>query len=129
MPLFFSPSTLGFYDDSIGGPDCVPDDAVPVTLEDRLAMLTGESQGKRIAADPETGAPMLIDPPPPSAQELWAARRRRAAAALSATADAALRYIEAGDPLPMPLRTYRAALRTIADAETGDPSAPFPGAP
>jgi len=129
MSLFFSPSTLGFYDDAIGGPDYVPNDAVPVTDEERHVALTGESQGKRIAADPETGAPMLIDPPPPSAQELWAERRRRAAAALSATADAALRYIEAGDPVPMPLRTYRAALRAVADAETGDPSAPFPGDP
>lgn len=129
MSLFFSPSTLGFYDDSIGGLGYVPDDAVPVTLEDRLAMLTGESQGKRIASDPDTGAPILIDPPSPSAQELRAAQRRRAVAALSATADAALRYIEAGDPLPMPLRTYRASLRAIADAETGDPSAPFPESP
>lgn len=129
MSLFFSPSTLGFYDDAIGGPDYVPSDAVPVTDEERQVALTGESQGKRIAADPDTGAPMLIDPPEPSAQELWAAQRRRAVAALSATTNAAARYTEAGDPLPMPLRTYRAALRAIADAETGDPSAPFPEAP
>lgn len=128
MPLYFSPSTLGFYDSALGGEGYVPEDAVETTVETRQAMLEGEAVGMRIAAG-EDGAPVLVAAPTPSVEAQWAAYRRRARAALAATADAVLALVEEGEPVPAPMRTYRAALRTIVATETGDPSQPFPSAP
>lgn len=128
MTLYFSPSTLGFYDSAIGGEGYVPEDAVEVTAEQRRAALEGEGSGQRIAAG-EDGTPVLVSPPAPSTAEQWAARRRQARAELSSTADSVLALIEEGESVPTAMRDYRAALRAIANAETGDPSLPFPEAP
>lgn len=128
MTLYFSPSTLGFYDSTISGPDYVPVDAVEVTPEKRQELLEGEAGGKVISAS-EISDPVLVDRPEPPIEVQWAARQRRARAELSATADTVLSLIEAGDPVPTAMRDYRTALRAIVTAETGDPSLPFPVAP
>ena len=128
MTLFFSASRLAFFDSSVGGEGYVPEDAVEITDETRTAMLEGEGAGQRIAAG-EDGHPVLVDPPVASAEERWAAYRRRARSELAQTADAVLALIEEGEPVPAPVRAYRAALRAIAAAETGDPDQDFPEAP
>lgn len=59
--MYYSKSTRGFYCEEING-DNIPSDAVPITLEEHVALLYGESQGKSIRADAE-GRPYLSDEP------------------------------------------------------------------
>lgn len=58
--MFYSKSTGGFYDRAIHG-DNIPADAVEITAEQHAALLTGQSEGKRIVAD-ANGYPILVDP-------------------------------------------------------------------
>jgi hypothetical protein len=73
MGLFSSKSLSGFYDVSLGG--VFPDDAIPITLERRNELLTGQSEGKLIDFSPDDG-PVLIDPAPTSAEVLAAIERQ-----------------------------------------------------
>lgn len=76
--MYYSKSTGGFYSSEIHG-DSIPADAVEITKDKHQALLGGQSQGKRIAADAD-GLPILIDPPPPQppTRELVEALRLRA---------------------------------------------------
>lgn len=65
----YAKSTNGFYDEAIHG-DSIPADAVEITIEERAALLEGQSHGKRIVAD-ANGFPVLSDPPAPTAAEIW----------------------------------------------------------
>lgn len=60
--IFYSASTNGFYDSAIHG-DAIPAGAVQITAEQHEALLTAQSQGKRIRPD-GSGHPEAIDPPP-----------------------------------------------------------------
>ena len=68
--MFYSKSTGGFYDSAIHG-DNIPADAVEITTEEHAALLEGQGQGKRIAADAD-GRPVLQDPPPPTPGQIIA---------------------------------------------------------
>src|SRR5699024_2006188 len=75
MPVFYSPSTGGFYDDAIHA--VLPDDAAGISVEDHQALLLAQSEGKIISADSE-GHPVAADQPaPPEAQLLAALRQER----------------------------------------------------
>lgn len=63
----FSKSTGGFYDVEVHG-DRVPDDVVELTDDEHMALLIGQSAGKRIVAD-DDGRPVLRDPPPPTREQ------------------------------------------------------------
>lgn len=67
--MFYSKSTGGFYSREIHGEN-IPSDAVEITRERHAALMQGQSEGKRIAAD-ENWSPILIDPPPhvPTAED------------------------------------------------------------
>ena len=64
--LYFSATTLGFYDSNINGD--IPVDAVPISSDQHQLLLAGQAAGKIIAAD-ATGRPTLIDPPPPTPEQ------------------------------------------------------------
>jgi len=70
--MFFSKATGGFYATAIHG-EAIPAGAVEITAEEHVALLEGQSSGKRIVADAE-GRPVLADPPAPTLDELKAAK-------------------------------------------------------
>lgn len=72
MKIYFSASTLGFYDED--PLITIPGDAVEVTAERRSEILHGQSNGMVVSADSK-GNPTLIDQPPPSVEFLSSAER------------------------------------------------------
>ena len=62
--MFFSRSSLGFFDRAIHG-GAIPADAVEITAELHAALLAGQASGKQIKANAK-GLPVLVDPPAPS---------------------------------------------------------------
>ncbi|MDO9235958.1 MAG: hypothetical protein Q7U28_08000 [Aquabacterium sp.] len=69
--MFYSKSNNGFYAIEIHG-DAIPADAVEITDAEHAALLEGQSQGQRIAAD-AGGFPVLADPLPPTAEQVQSA--------------------------------------------------------
>lgn len=59
----------------------------------------------------------------------WQDVRRRARAELTATDYWIIKAAETGTPVDADRLAYRAAVRALAAAETGDPSQPFPARP
>lgn len=75
MPVFFSPSTAGFYDGAIHA-GRMPEDARPITAEAHAALIEANSQGAVIAAD-KIGNPVAVSPAPSAADALRRLRNRR----------------------------------------------------
>ena len=67
MTTYFNPDDMAFYSDELYSN--IPSQAVPLSDEQYIALLNGQSQGKQIIAD-KTGKPVLIDPQPSAAHEL-----------------------------------------------------------
>lgn len=67
--MHYSRSTGGFYDVTIHG-DGIPPDAVEITTANHVALLEGQSQGKRIVSDMH-GGPVLAPALPPSTDQIW----------------------------------------------------------
>ena len=67
--MFYAESTGGFYSREIHG-ESIPADAIEITDEEHAALLSGQSQGKIVAAD-EDGSPVLADPAAPTAAQVW----------------------------------------------------------
>lgn len=67
MTTYFNPDDMAFYSDELYSN--IPSQVVPLSDEQYIALLNGQSQGKQIIAD-KTGYPVLIDPQPSSAHEL-----------------------------------------------------------
>lgn len=82
--MLFSKSTGGFYDPRFIGAS-IPDDVVKITASEYAALLTAQSQGKRITAD-ASGRPIAIDPPPPSMEQQLAALQQAVQEHLDSTA-------------------------------------------
>lgn len=61
--MFYSQSKNAFYSNDING-DNMPSDVVKISIEQHQALISGQSQGKKIAGD-AYGNPILIDAPPP----------------------------------------------------------------
>lgn len=75
--MFYSKSTGGFYSREIHG-DTIPADAVEITGAEHVALIEGQSHGKRILAD-ASGRPVLQEqspPQPPSREQIEAQRLR-----------------------------------------------------
>lgn len=66
---------IGFYAEGIHG-DAIPDDAVKISDETYIALLDGQTDGKRMALN-EDGTPDLRDHPPPPDDLLAANARAR----------------------------------------------------
>lgn len=81
--MFYSKSTLGFYDAAIHG-DNIPADAIEITAAEHTALLAAQAAGARIVPG-EGGYPVAQTPPPPTADQIAAAR----VAAVQAHMDAA----------------------------------------
>ena len=67
MTTYFNPDDIAFYSDELY--NNIPSQAVPLSNEQYIALLNGQSQGKRIIAD-KTGNPVLIEPQPSAAHVL-----------------------------------------------------------
>lgn len=67
MTTYFNPDDIAFYSDELYSN--IPSQAVPLSDEQYIALLNGQSQGKQIIAD-KTGNPVLIDPQPSAAHVL-----------------------------------------------------------
>lgn len=65
MSMFYSESLGGFLDDGIHS--VIPEDAVPLTQEEYIALLDGQSEGKVITA--KKGKPVLAEPKGPTKAE------------------------------------------------------------
>lgn len=65
--ITYSKATGGFYDSKIHVEN-MPDDAVEITAAEHSALLTAQSQGKRITVD-ASGRPIAIAPPQPSIEQ------------------------------------------------------------
>lgn len=109
--MFYSKSTIGFYDAVIHGEN-IPADAVEITADEHRALLAGQAAGKCIVVDAE-GRPALGNLPEPATEDLAAAARNKRD-----------RLIAETDYLLMPdypiataaldaIKAYRQALRDI----------------
>lgn len=67
MTTYFNPDDMAFYSDELYSN--IPSQAVPLSDEQYIALLNGQSQGKQIIAD-KTGYPVLIDHQPSAAHVL-----------------------------------------------------------
>lgn len=67
MATYFNPDDMAFYSSELYSN--IPSQAVPLSDEQYIALLNGQSQGKQIIAD-KTGKPVLIDPQPSAAHIL-----------------------------------------------------------
>ena len=67
MTIYFNPDDIAFYSDELY--NNIPSQAVPLSDEQYIALLNGQTQGKQIIAD-KTGKPVLIYPQPSAAYEL-----------------------------------------------------------
>lgn len=67
MATYFNPDDMAFYSSELYSN--IPSQAVPLSDEQYITLLNGQSQGKQIIAD-KTGKPVLIDPQPSAAHEL-----------------------------------------------------------
>ena len=90
--MFYSAKTGGFYDAAIHGGN-IPEGVVEITAEEHAALIEGQSEGKRIAANSD-GYPILVDPPPDATYKLvngkWEQCPDKAAAAKKAEMDMAV---------------------------------------
>lgn len=67
MTIYFNPDDIAFYSDELY--NNIPSQAVPLSDEQYIALLNGQTQGKQIIAD-KIGNPVLIDPQPSAAHVL-----------------------------------------------------------
>lgn len=116
----YSPSTRGFYDNSIS--PIIPQDAVEISDDFHAQLIAGQAQGKQIVPGTD-GTPILRDPPGPTPDQAWAILRasrdyRLAASDWTQQADSPL------DPTKVTAwKIYRQALRDLPSS-TPDPLNP-----
>lgn len=124
MALYFSATTLGFYDGDIHTPAQIPVDAVEITEDLHRSLLEANSAGKQIAADP-AGRPIAVDQVISEA-EAKRTRHAQAQAALRESDIVVLRAYEQDIAVPLAWVDYRQALRDILNETGGDilPSPP-----
>lgn len=66
--IYYSASRHGFYDSNIHG-DRIPEDKVEISVDEHMALLQGQTEGKVIVAGPE-GRPMLANQPQSTSAEV-----------------------------------------------------------
>lgn len=112
----------------IDNPACkIPAGAIEISDADHAALMAAQSLGKIIVAG-DGGVPVATDPVL-TAVELWALQRTQARLSLTESDITILRCAEANVAVPDDWVTYRAALRAIVSAETGDPDDALPTRP
>ena len=121
MPLFFSATAGGFFDDAIHSAEQIPDDAVAITAEDHAALMAAQAAGRQIIAD-SSGRPAAADPPPPDADHLWTLLRRKRDQRLAASDFTQIPDAPIDDEQRTAWAAYRQALRDLP-AGTTDPAA------
>lgn len=133
--FFFSPSTCGFYLETVHGAD-MPADVVAIAADDHSALMAAQAAGCTIASDPD-GYPIAVPRPAPTVAELTARGAAVVQGHLDATArqrrydsiQTAVSYRD--DPNPVfaaegeALFAWRsavwtAALAILADVEAGE---------
>jgi hypothetical protein len=119
--MFFSKSTMGFYDPVLSG-DNMPKDAVRISPETHRNIIKAQSAGKVIAVGND-GLPIAIDRPTPSVASLLERAKDELRALrepmLSAVTGIGWEASESGDDaLVQEARNIRNALRDITDDPT-----------
>jgi hypothetical protein len=84
--MHYSPTTNGFYLPELHG-DAIPPDAVEITAEAHVALMTAQSQGAVIQPD-ANGNPVAVFPDPPTAAEVLTSAKAAAHAAVEAAVSA-----------------------------------------
>ena len=116
--MFASKSNRGFFDPQIN--DFIPDDAVEISYERHVELLTGQNEGKVIVWEGADGFPFLAEPPPPTDEESATVERAWRDTQLAATDSVVSRHrdeleAEAKTTLTAKqyteLQAYRRALR------------------
>lgn len=125
--MLYSKLTGGFYSADIHG-DNIPSDAVAITTEEHQALISGQSNGKMIAADAD-GKPFLTDIPAPTTEALAASVRVQRDALLSACDWFVTKAFETGTPVPEVQAAYRQALRDVTQQSGFPESFNWPVAP
>lgn len=127
MNLYFSPSTRWFYDYSQRYMNCGtwPDDAIQISEKEQAVLREALTQRCNIAL---IDGEWRITPRTIPAAELWAPHAAAARDALDASDRVVLRCSEACMLVPDDWREYRAKLREIASAKSGEIEA-LPAAP
>jgi hypothetical protein len=141
MLNYFSPSTVGFYNDDVHGPREIPDpnfsgdgeaplisnpdtkipvDAVEITPEEKAAVFAAQSAGQVIAAGPD-GKPIAVDPPPLPPEQLTANLRATRDIRLTASDWTQLADAPLDSSKKAAWVAYRQALRDLP-ANTADPA-------
>ena len=69
MGLFYSAVTAGFYSSQISGSN-IPPDAVEITPDEHVTLLSGRRAGRLIELDPQSGRPVLGAIPLPVERDL-----------------------------------------------------------
>ncbi|MFY3433895.1 hypothetical protein ACOTI9_14710 [Achromobacter mucicolens] len=115
--IYFSASPVGFYREDIHGAD-IPANAVGISEERYIELLSGQESGKLITAD-ENGQPVLVDPPSASTAPRIISRFQALAALMQA---GLLHDVEswAADPNTHPL--HRLAFETAAEFSRTSPA-------
>jgi Phage tail assembly chaperone protein len=126
---------VGFYDDEWHG-DSIPDGAVAISDDDHMALLDGQTGGKRMKLDAK-GLPLLVDHAPPTDGQLATMLRTQRSAALDATDWLVARHNDetlAGEAHTLTVEEckalidYRKALRLLPTVK-GFPRVAMPVAP
>lgn len=134
--MFYSATSGGFYSHEIHGEN-IPEDAVEISEQRHLDLLSGQSEGKRIIAG-KKGLPELADPAPASAETLAICERVWRDGELSVTDGRVSRHrdeIEAGTKTSLTaeqysaLQAYRQTLRGWTEAKDFPQIAARPVAP
>jgi hypothetical protein len=116
--VFYSGTTGWFYERDLHGAD-IPVDAVEITREEYVTLISGQAEGKEIAAD-SSGRPVLTDP-----IQVSAALSLRAQLALTKSDITILRCYEASVAVPTAWATYRTELRAIVSGTSAATELPL----
>lgn len=108
MDRYFSPLSGGFLVD----PLAIPSDAVPITLEEHMALLAECDRGRRVALD-EAGRPVAEDRPGPQLEDIVAAKARE----IRAGYDTALSGVLAGADATATGVAVGSALMAVTDPQ------------
>ncbi|SNS20427.1 Phage tail assembly chaperone protein [Sphingomonas laterariae] len=120
MPLYFSPSTRGFYDADIHVD--FPADVRPVTAQRREELLAQGQLGRIIMPD-ENGDPVAVDPPPLDNADLLRRLREKRDRLLRESDFAVLPDAPFTATRRAEWTAYRQALRDLPESCSEDPGA------
>lgn len=126
MARYFSPSTIGFYDDAIN--QHWPDDVRPLSDARYDELMEAIAAGHEIHAD-ASGDPMALPPPPPTTEKLLERLRRERDRLLTISDWTQMPDAPLDDTQRAAWRVYRQQLRDLPETITGPADMIWPEPP